>query len=983
MHCSAVGADWAPFCSAGRAQWLIVLAGQGILGRMRIWIRVVVVVCMLSMTFQAGSREWPMLAHDAARSGATPTEIQPPFERKWYRMFPEEGIMSGVQPVIAGGKVFVGTLHGTMRAIDAETGRDVWQFKAGGAILHAAAASGDKLFFGGADGVIYSLNAADGKPAWEVQTGSAVWNAPAVHEGAVFIGSRDHRLYAIEAQTGRVLWTGDTGGPLLCSPALDTKRGRVVVGSEDMRVYSFDSSTGELLWRSEKLPGVSMRGYHPVIAPDGSVLIAAAPAVGGDTFQQLLLEMVKEIFGDFASWRHSREENERIRAANFQLMAKPETYEAQLNYIRRRLTEEPSFQTFFVLDTDTGRQRFVAPIVYSESMNGTGAPAIVSPEGKVIVKYQALLRSRYEHYSPFMNVGYIDISTGHISPIMDQSRTYGWYDSLLLVHDEQAQLSLSGRTLINTHQDNVNAMDLWTLDGFLEPFCRNIHEPKRGEAISIWARLLRGDPLPPGKEWLPRGTAVYGGGSVLGVPVAVADDSFYSLPTHEMNAGAAIIAYRMTPYGAASKETNLLPEDLTDEEWKVVQDFPWDWDSLEARRLNHLLAALPGKVPGTRQSPLTADAAKKVAQITDPELDRIIWETVQPGGRSQPAPRIYTSGMKRDLAAAVEELISTEWQPLLFPAGKFPEESYRVFAEPTETLYTLALAYPYLDSGLQIKVKNQVNHWNTEHGPLEGPTGRRARRPDTGAARAAYDQPPEKLMKILDDIVRGDIARLYPIWLWAHVSGDWSKIEKEWPTLRELIEQRPNRMEEDCRNGYIAGLIAYCRIALRMGDEASADAAVELSRRALRERLTFELAHTRGGLIWTVPKLRPQFSRWHFLSPEVGRLLALHAGQIHSDLMATYVDHHRPTWWMAWNVETMMRNECPYELPAVSSQIFAARALILAEPVEKLALFIDRPWCKADEYYIQKLALALRAAYPAEWVDLRIFQGTPARPESE
>jgi hypothetical protein len=65
-------------------------------------------------------------------------------------------------------------------------------------------------------------------------------------------------------------------------------------------------------------------------------------------------------------------------------------------------------------------------------MNGTGAPAVIAPDGRVVVKFQALLRSRYEHYSPFLNVGYLDTTTGDITPIMDQSREYGWFDSLLL-----------------------------------------------------------------------------------------------------------------------------------------------------------------------------------------------------------------------------------------------------------------------------------------------------------------------------------------------------------------------------------------------------------------------------------------------------------------------------------------------------------------------------------------------------------------------
>jgi hypothetical protein len=83
--------------------------------------------------------------------------------------------------------------------------------------------------------------------------------------------------------------------------------------------------------------------------------------------------------------------------------------------------------------------------------------------------------------------------------------------------------------------------------------------------------------------------------------------------------------------------------------------------------------------------------------------------------------------------------------------------------------------------------------------------------------------------------------------------------------------------------------------------------------------------------------------------------------------MDVYVDHHRPTWWLAWNVETLWGNEVPLAFPTESLEIFAARAMILNEPANDLEKFIDRPWCKGDEYYIQKLALALGSARGAKW----------------
>ncbi len=896
-----------------------------------------------------------MLAHDAARSGSTATEIRPPFARKWYRLLPDEGLMSGVQPIVSDGKVLVGTMKGVLHAIDAETGRDVWTYTAPGAILHACAAGYGVVVFGCADGKVYALHADKGTLAWSVQTGAAIWNAALICGDAVIIGSRDGNLYSLNVTTGAVRWRALTGGPLLSSPAVDTKRGRVYIASEDMHVYAFDLANGTPRWKSDKLPGVSSRGYHPVVAPDGSVMITTAPLPSLDSFEPILMDMVKEVFGDFASWRHNEQENARLREANFEKMTQPGNLDAQLGYIRKRLTAEPIYQTFFVLDPNSGRQKFVAPIVYGESMNGTGAPPLVTPDGKVVVKFRALLRSRYEHYSPFLNVGYLDTTTGDITPIMDQSRRYGWHDSLLLVHDEQCQLAVAGRVLINTHQDNVNAMDLDTLQGYIEPFCRNVHEPQPGEAVGIWATLFRGQTLPVGREWLARGTAVYGGGSVIDTAVSVAGDSFYYIPTHEMNAGAAIIAYRMDPNGNASKKSEIPSAKLTDAEWDKVKDLPWDWDLLQMPRLGHVQKGLPEAVPGTRAAPLTEQASERVSQIADNELDRFIWgvPVVDANDRAG-APEL-----KRQLTDRVQELISQPWQPLVFPPGKHPREAYRIFADPTETLLTLALAYPHVDEDLQQRIEHYVDRLSEPEGPLAGPVGKDHIDSDAGAVRSFYDVAPDKLFRVVDDIVRIDVARLYPFWLWAHVTGDWARIEKSWGELRALADRPANAMEEDCRNGYVAGLIAYCRIAAHMGDREALIKGLDRTRSAMRDRLAYEFAHPKGGLISQVPVSRSIFSRWRHLTPEVGRLLATYAGPTQRHLMDVYVDYHRPTWFLAWGVESMWRNESAFALPTMANEIFTARAWVLGESPADLARLLDLPWCKADLYYIQKLVLCM------------------------
>ncbi len=189
--------------------------------------------------------------------------------------------------------------------------------------------------------------------------------------------------------------------------------------------------------------------------------------------------------------------------------------------------------------------------------------------------------------------------------------------------------------------------------------------------------------------------------------------------------------------------------------------------------------------------------------------------------------------------------------------------------------------------------------------------------------------------------------------------------------MRELVDAAPNAMEEDCRNGYRAGLIAYCRIAHKAGDAAAVEKGLAKARAALRERLIYELVHTRGGLMTQVPVGRSILGRWRNLTPELGRALAAYALPINRRPMDVCIDRLRPTWHLAWNVETMWRNESPFELPTMSAEVFAARALILDETSDALRRYVDVPWCTADLCYVQKLVLCLGASSETVWKDVR------------
>jgi hypothetical protein len=70
----------------------------------------------------------------------------------------------------------------------------------------------------------------------------------------------------------------------------------------------------------------------------------------------------------------------------------------------------------------------------------------------------------------------------------------------------------------------------------------------------------------------------------------------------------------------------------------------------------------------------------------------------------------------------------------------------------------------------------------------------------------------------------------------------------------------------------------------------------------------------------------------------------------------------------------MWRNECPFAFPTMSAEVFAARALILHEPAEKLINYLDIPWCRADLFYIQKLVLCIESYGKVTWQSESISQ---------
>jgi eukaryotic-like serine/threonine-protein kinase len=180
-------------------------------------------------------------------------------------------------PAFENGHVYVGADDGSVYALDATSGKQVWTFKAGGSIVASIAPSDNVVYAASVDHKLYCLDSTTGKKLWEFQADAEIDSSPAQAPGGeLYFGASDNKLYALNAGNGKSLWSRSTGGTITAAPAVGLNDS-VFVGSDDGIFHAFDS-TGNELWQFNS--GAS--GRASVWSP------AAAIFLGGVNNQQVI-----------------------------------------------------------------------------------------------------------------------------------------------------------------------------------------------------------------------------------------------------------------------------------------------------------------------------------------------------------------------------------------------------------------------------------------------------------------------------------------------------------------------------------------------------------------------------------------------------------------------------------------------------------------------------------------------------------------------
>ncbi|MEQ8848136.1 PQQ-binding-like beta-propeller repeat protein [Botrimarina sp.] len=156
-------------------------------------------------------------------------------------------------PTVVGGHALLAGCDGQLHAVDVATGLETGACDIGGPTGNTAAVAEGVAYFGTEGGQFFAIDASDPtSPAvkWtyrDPRGGQGIRTAAALSPEAVVYANQAKTVYALEPAAGKVLWTARTRSGVDASP-LALGGGRVVVLTGRGRVLLLDAESGDELW---------------------------------------------------------------------------------------------------------------------------------------------------------------------------------------------------------------------------------------------------------------------------------------------------------------------------------------------------------------------------------------------------------------------------------------------------------------------------------------------------------------------------------------------------------------------------------------------------------------------------------------------------------------------------------------------------------------------------------------------------------------
>jgi outer membrane protein assembly factor BamB len=141
---------------------------------------------------------------------------------RWRRDLRDHGIFTYLPEEFAGAaashggrRIYVGTGTGKVHALGADTGKQLWERKLGGAVSATPLVVEHLglLFVGSADGAMNAIVLATGAQKWKYRTKGIAYRPAVYSDGVVYFANHRDQVFSLDARTGRWRWSYDRETP--------------------------------------------------------------------------------------------------------------------------------------------------------------------------------------------------------------------------------------------------------------------------------------------------------------------------------------------------------------------------------------------------------------------------------------------------------------------------------------------------------------------------------------------------------------------------------------------------------------------------------------------------------------------------------------------------------------------------------------------------------------------------------------------------
>jgi len=162
---------------------------------------------------------------------------------------------------VSGDTITVAGSDGTVVAIDARAGREIWRGKAGAGLAAGVGSDGQVAAVVTTDNELVALE--NGKVLWKQKLSAQAFTAPLVAGRRVFVQTADRSVSAWDGQSGRRLWTQTRTGDnlVLKRPGVMLAVGDTLVAGVGGRLVGMNPANGSSRWEA---PIASPRGTNDV-----------------------------------------------------------------------------------------------------------------------------------------------------------------------------------------------------------------------------------------------------------------------------------------------------------------------------------------------------------------------------------------------------------------------------------------------------------------------------------------------------------------------------------------------------------------------------------------------------------------------------------------------------------------------------------------------------------------------------------------------